>query len=75
MSNNREIFFKALLTKAQLIEVYKQLDTDVNIPKKGTMAVLAGANGLVTYIKLVKSVGDFKGTMYSYELERNKQTC
>lgn len=72
MLNNNEIFFKVLLTKAQLIEVYKRLDTDVNIPKKGTMAVLSGANGLVTYIKPVKSVDDFKGTMYSYELERAK---
>lgn len=70
MLNNREIFFKVLLTKDQLISVYKELDTDINIPKKGQMAVLSGTNGVVTYIKPVKSTGDFKGTMYSYELER-----
>lgn len=67
-------FFECLLTKAQLLEVYNQLDTsERTVPKKGQMVILSGANGVVTYItakKPINAEAQHQKTIYLYQLER-----
>lgn len=72
--DTREIFWRNLLTKSQLVTLLKTMELDANdIPKRGKMGVISFPDGdIVGRIEWTKAVSESGDRLYSYELERTK---
>lgn len=72
--DTREIFWRNLLTKSQLVTLLKTMELDAgDIPTKGVMRVIAFPDGdTVGRIEWTKAVSESGDRLYSYELERTK---
>ena len=72
--DTREIFWRNLLTKSQLVTLLKTMELEASdVPKKGMMRVISFPDGdTVGRIEWTKAVSESGDRLYSYELERTK---